>query len=690
MVAGKKKSEEKNTDTLGSTRSLRDGAEEHLARSQKSSPELKGQTPEQLIHELLVHQIELETQAEELSRAHLALEESRDKFLDLYEFAPLGYVTLNDKALVTEANLAFSTLLGIERTKLIRARFGKFVAQKDSDQWYLYFRNALKRDGKQICTLTLTREDGSVFLARLEGLRLTGSDGVTKVRIGISDITDIWQIEALKSQYSILNGILESTDAAILSLDRKYRYTNFNSHHAMVMKQLYGVDIEPGHSIFDYQPFKEEQVRAKNNIDRALAGEHIIEETFSGEEGRSRRYFEVTHYPIKGTGKKVIGVAVFAQDITERKRVEEKVLEAQTRTATVLEGIADTFYSLDDKWRITMVNTAAEKAPFGRPASELLGRVIWEVYPGLVGTFIQQHYFNAAKNFNVEHYEAQSSLNGRWYEVFIHGLRGGVDVYMRDITERKRADVQQQMFIRELEQKNAELEIFTYTASHDLKSPLLTIKWFAGLLEDDTYICDPVQMKKYAHRILEAAETMQTLLTDLLELSLAGKIIKPPEKTGFGTIVKEAVNLLAGPLAERGVTIEIAPDLPDVYVDPTRIREVMINLIENAIKFLGNRPDPVIRIGVDDSGETPVFFVEDNGIGIDSRYLDRIFNLFERLDVSTHGSGIGLPIVRRIIEVHGGKIWAESEGDGMGSTFRFMLPVKKEKPAPITIITDRL
>ena len=149
MAAGKKKPEDKNTYTLGSTRSLRDDAEKHLARSHMRSSELKGQTPEQLIHELQMHQIELETQAEELRRAYLALEESRDKFLDLYEFAPLGYVTLNDKALVTEANLACATLLGIERSKLIRAQFGKFVAQKDSDQWYLYFRNALNVMGNR-------------------------------------------------------------------------------------------------------------------------------------------------------------------------------------------------------------------------------------------------------------------------------------------------------------------------------------------------------------------------------------------------------------------------------------------------------------------------------------------------------------------------------------------------------------
>ena len=171
---------------------------------------------------------------------------------------------------------------------------------------------------------------------------------------------------------------------------------------------------------------------------------------------------------------------------------------------------------------------------------------------------------------------------------------------------------------------------------------------------------------------------MQALLSDLIDLSRVGKIINPPQKIPFGTIVNEAVDLLAGPLSERGVTVDLASSLPVVNVDRTRIREVMVNLIENALKFLGDQTDPVIRIGADMNGKTPVFFVQDNGIGIDPRYLERIFNLFERLDASAQGTGIGLTIVRRIIEVHGGKIWAESEGQGKGTTFRFTLPVVTE------------
>jgi PAS domain S-box-containing protein len=127
-------------------------------------------------------------------------------------------------------------------------------------------------------------------------------------------------------------------------------------------------------------------------------------------------------------------------DVTERKRAEAALVEAHRRTIAILESIADAFYSLDDQWRFVVVNPAAERAPFGRPAGELLGRVIWDVFPNLVGTPIYQHYLDAVRNRSHEHYEAQSPLNGRWYEVFMFPHEGGLDVYLRDIDDRKKAE----------------------------------------------------------------------------------------------------------------------------------------------------------------------------------------------------------------------------------------------------------
>jgi two-component system, LuxR family, sensor kinase FixL len=256
-------------------------------------------------------------------------------------------------------------------------------------------------------------------------------------------------------------------------------------------------------------------------------------------------------------------------------------------------------------------------------------------------------------------------------------IRGSVHIIgvVQDVTERRLAAEQREILIKSLEQKNAELERFTYTVSHDLKSPLITIRGFLGLLEEDAIKGNIPQLKTDIDRISSAADKMQTLLTDLLALSRIGRISDPPERVLFGTIVQEAEELLAGLLRKRAVTIEIAPDLPEVYVDRTRIREVLVNLIENAQKFMGDQPEPEIHIGMIQKDEEPAFFVKDNGVGIEPQYQEKIFGLFEKLDARTEGSGVGLTIVKRIIEVHGGRIWVESEGEGKGTTVFFTLPV---------------
>ena len=185
-----------NTEPSGIVRSLRDEAEEKLKQSRLHSDKLTGKSPEELIYELQVHQIELETQAEELRRAQVALEESRDKYLDLYDFAPLGYLTLNDKALIEEVNLTGATLLGTERSNLIGTRFRKFIAPEYFDAWDKYFLNVLNKGQKQSCPLVILRGDGSTFPARLESIRISdNNNGDPTVRTTISDITYIRQAE---------------------------------------------------------------------------------------------------------------------------------------------------------------------------------------------------------------------------------------------------------------------------------------------------------------------------------------------------------------------------------------------------------------------------------------------------------------------------------------------------------------
>jgi signal transduction histidine kinase len=230
--------------------------------------------------------------------------------------------------------------------------------------------------------------------------------------------------------------------------------------------------------------------------------------------------------------------------------------------------------------------------------------------------------------------------------------------------------------IKELESKNTELEHFTYTVSHDLRSPLVTINGFLGYLKKDITSSNPERMATDIQRIQDAVDKMHLLLQELLELSRIGRIINPPEQVPFDALVREALEIVHGRIAASGATVLIQPNLPAIHGDRQRLIEVLQNLIDNAAKYMRDQSDPRIEIGqhkVDAEPGKLIFYVKDNGMGIAPEYHERIFGLFNKLDANTEGTGIGLALVKRIIEVHGGRVWVESEA-GQGATFYFTLP----------------
>jgi PAS domain S-box-containing protein len=548
---------------------------------------------------------------------------------------------------------------------------------------------------------------------------------------------------------------------------------------------------------------------------------------------KGRIWLQIRCAPLRTADGSVERVMSIGRDITERKLAEEKLLETQTRTAAILKGIADTFYSLDDKWRFTVVNPAAEQAPFGRPAAELLGRVIWELYPRLVGTRIHQHYLDAAKKHTLEHYVAQSPLNGRWYEVFMQGWKGGVDVYMRDITDRKRmeeelreserrereraaelmtildavptpvfivhdpdgihitgnraadnllrqprgaeaslsapeeirprhfravkdgreltneelpaqraahgvqvrdfefdlvfddgtarhmmgygtpledeqkrprgavhvlVDISQrrqmeeelrksrdelEMRVKErtaeLELRNKELQDFAFVASHDLQEPLRKVQTFGNMLVAKCSVSLDQISRDYIDRMQKAAGRMQNLLNSLLSYSRVTTKADPMKKTDLRRSVEEALSNLEIVSGEKNAVVGIG-DLPTIKADPVQMAQLFQNLIGNALKFHRDGEAPHAKIHAKDVGGSYEIYVEDNGIGFDEKYLDKIFLPFQRLQGrSSHyeGVGMGLAICKKIVERHSGKITARSEA-GKGSTFIVTLPANKE------------
>ena len=250
-----------------------------------------------------------------------------------------------------------------------------------------------------------------------------------------------------------------------------------------------------------------------------------------------------------------------------------------------------------------------------------------------------------------------------------------------DITDRKHIEAEREELIAELKNKNAELEQFTYTVSHDLKSPIITVKGFLGFLEQDIVDGNRERIHDDVRRVNDAMDRMNRLLNELLELSRIGRLMNPPEDLPFDEIVKDALKLVHGRIESANAAVQTQPGLPPVHGDRQRLTEVLQNLLDNAAKFMGDQPNPLIEIGQrgEEDGR-PVFFVSDNGVGIAPEFHEKVFGLFNRLDPKAEGTGVGLALVKRIIEFHGGHVWVESEA-GKGATFLFSLPRALQEPA---------
>jgi len=390
-------------------------------------------------------------------------------------------------------------------------------------------------------------------------------------------------------------------------------------------------------------------------------------------------------------------ILTLARDITGQMQAEtrrdaalEALRESQNRYQVLFDRMLDG-YALheiicDDDgqaidYRFLDINPAFET--FTGLGRDIIGQRVLKVLPMTERHWIDTYGKVALTGKSIQFENYSQGVGGKWFQVvaFSPAERQFVTIF-QEVTRRKQIEEEREALIEELETKNAELERFVYTVSHDLKSPLITITGFLGFLERDAMAGNFERLKDDIARISNAAVKMQQLLDELLELSRIGRMMNPPEQVPMGELAREAVDMIAGQLNERDVQVEISPvllqpDGPTVYGDRLRLYEVLENLVDNAVKFTSDQPDPRVEIGVRRDGDETVFYVQDNGIGIELPYHDKVFGLFEKLDVGTRGTGVGLAIVKRIVEVHGGRVWVESQGAGQGSTFCFTLADKK-------------
>jgi two-component system sensor kinase FixL len=358
--------------------------------------------------------------------------------------------------------------------------------------------------------------------------------------------------------------------------------------------------------------------------------------------------------------------------------------------SAILETAVDGIVTIDKNGKIRNINPAAERM-FGYETNELVGKDITLLMPephrSQHDQYIRRYLETGEKRIIGIGREVHAQRkDGSLFPMLlsVSEVCFGDEHYfagiIHDITERHELEQARSALIEDLERANAELERFTYTVSHDLKSPLITIKGFLGAIARDAETGNLERLNRDLARIEKAADKMKMLLDELLQLSRIGRIVNPPQHFDMTELCREVVGLLEGPITAQGAEVSVGSGMGSVYADRTRIAEVIQNAIENALKFTKDtKPHARIEIGSRDDDGTCVFYIRDNGVGVDSQYLGRIFRLFEQLDQHQEGTGIGLALAKRIIEVHKGRIWAESEGIGHGTTICFTIGTVEEQ-----------
>ena len=365
----------------------------------------------------------------------------------------------------------------------------------------------------------------------------------------------------------------------------------------------------------------------------------------------------------------------------KKRRAEEALHVSEARLRAVLANAPVVMFAVDPAGVVTLAEGRGLTA-LGVTPEQIVGRRAYDFFPEQ--PLLQEGIQRALTG---EAFSATGQVAGLWFDGRLTPLPGpdnrvvGAIGVAMDITERKRAEEEIRRKAKDLQEKNEELTRFTSSVSHDLRSPLVTIQTFQGHLERDIRSRDAVRVEKDLDYIRNAADKMGRLLDDLLRFSRVGRIMTPSEETPLQAIVKEALDLVAGRITGRGVRIDLAEEPVVLYGDRTRLVEVFLNLVDNAVKFMGDEPAPWVEIGVEQAGEELVLHVRDNGIGIDPELQPMLFDLFHKLDPETEGEGIGLALVKRIVELHGGRIWVESEGLGKGTTFRFTLAKTRRRRA---------
>ena len=574
-------------DRTSDTGELRRQAEAKLIENKKKTgplPELESEA-RRLVHELQVHQIELEMQNEELMQARAELEAALDQYTSLYDFAPVGYFTLARDGQIQKANLAGAKLLGTDRSKLISRRFRQFVAIDSRLTFSTFLDKVFSMEGsnKEVCEVLLQGENTAARWVHIEAA------------------TDVPQ----------------------------------------------------------------------NEVCRAVV-----------------------------------------VDITERKHAERALRISQQQTSSILDSTLDAILTMDEEQNIIIFNRAAEKM-FKCPLNEALGHTIDRFLP----EFVRKEHREKVRAFgelNITNRSMETPaleltclrMDGELFpsEVSISKLEvNGRKLYtaiVRDISERKQAEEQKKNYATELERRVEERTIeltfanrakdeFLANMSHELRTPLNSILGLSESLLEQMRGPLNEKQEQYIGLIQSSGQHLLGLINDILQISKieAGKLDLHPNVISVKEVCESSLNFVKEMAAKKAISIKFTKDqsISTLRADPQRLKQILVNMLNNAVKFTPVKGKVSLEVSLNTEKDCIRFSVTDNGIGISPEDLPKLFAPFTQLDSNLsreyEGTGLGLMLILKLTELHGGSVHVESEPD-KGTQFTIVLPWSKQETSP--------
>jgi len=513
----------------------------------------------------------------------------------------------------------------------------------------------------------------------------------------ITEITEIRKAqEKIKQLHANLEAVMESANESIFAVDQKLNYTAFNKHHQKVMKELYDADIKIGANKIQYLQKSKEASWVKSELQKGLKGNHYYSEHALGHPYNG--YIQTTYHPIIDDNANVKGVAVFVQDITQRKQFESIIKSINSNLQAVMESTADRILALDRNYRyITFNQSHAEsmRTLFGK--SIKAGDSMMEALPPSISKIAKRENAKAlaGKRFK-SHFQLpnktilETSYNPIYNE---QGKVTGSALFVRDVTESRRIEdklkaMNEELMtqnsrlasqeeelkdaLNELSERNFELDQLMYKTSHDLRSPLTSIMGLLNLANLDK---DPTNTQLYLDKVKDRINKLDDFINSMLNYARVSRVELEMIPIDLEEIAKNSIKELEYLENFNKVKIDLSVKTNHlVYkTDMLRINIIFRNIISNAYKYYNPASESFLKIKIDVGIDKAKIEFRDNGIGIKPEHMDKIFNMFYRATDRSQGSGLGMYIVKQAVEKLNGTISLHSKY-GEGTRIKIILP----------------